>query len=192
LHGLAIQLKGAESDILRGERIQEKMKSNMQRALDRIDELSNLIFYLNRKLNLFIIDANTNQKIERKCTAKTLNTTITKSAASSISPRQNISKQPQSFINQRTQSFTSSSAVATPSALANKVKTKLTIANSQPSSAGSLNSNNGSDDKIPLSKKLKIPNVEPRLVSFILDEIIDSGQNVKFADIGEVITSKSF
>ena len=36
----------------------------------------------------------------------------------------------------------------------------------------------------PISKKLKIPNVEDKLVSFILDEIIDSGPSVKFNDIG--------
>ena len=38
--------------------------------------------------------------------------------------------------------------------------------------------------KDPVSKKLKIPNVEDKLVSFILDEIIDSGPSVKFNDIG--------
>jgi spastin len=39
------------------------------------------------------------------------------------------------------------------------------------------------NEKIPLSKKLKIPNVEEKLVSFILDEIVDHGQNVKFSNV---------
>jgi hypothetical protein len=42
-----------------------------------------------------------------------------------------------------------------------------------------INNNNFS-----ISKKLKIPNVEERLVSFILDEIVDKAQNIKFSDIG--------
>lgn len=40
---------------------------------------------------------------------------------------------------------------------------------------------------LSLSKKLKIPNVEERLVSVILDEIVDHGQNIKFSDIGEFL-----
>jgi len=35
------------------------------------------------------------------------------------------------------------------------------------------------------SKKLKIPNLDDKLVEFILDEIVDSGQTVKFSDIGK-------
>jgi hypothetical protein len=37
------------------------------------------------------------------------------------------------------------------------------------------------------NKKLKIPNVEDKLVSFILDEIIDNGPSVKFNDIGSSV-----
>jgi spastin len=36
---------------------------------------------------------------------------------------------------------------------------------------------------VPVSKKLKIPNVDEKLISVILDEIVDQGQNVKFSDI---------
>ena len=38
--------------------------------------------------------------------------------------------------------------------------------------------------KVPITKKLKIPNVEERLVNFIIDEIVDVGQSVKFSDVG--------
>lgn len=37
--------------------------------------------------------------------------------------------------------------------------------------------------KVPLNKKLKIPNIEEKLIEFIMDEIVDHGQNVKFSDI---------
>ena len=46
--------------------------------------------------------------------------------------------------------------------------------------------NNNNNNNLTSSKKLKIPNVEDKLVSFILDEIIDNGQNIKFADIGNL------
>ena len=39
------------------------------------------------------------------------------------------------------------------------------------------------EKKVSISKKLKIPNVDDRLVEFILDEIVDSGQTTKFSDI---------
>lgn len=38
-------------------------------------------------------------------------------------------------------------------------------------------------ERVPVSKKLKIPNVDEKLISVILDEIVDQGQNVKFSDI---------
>ena len=41
------------------------------------------------------------------------------------------------------------------------------------------------------NKKLRIPNVEDKLVSFILDEIIDNGPSVKFNDIGSSVFSNS-
>jgi hypothetical protein len=41
--------------------------------------------------------------------------------------------------------------------------------------------------KVPITKKLKIPNVEERLVNFIIDEIVDVGQSVKFCDVGQLI-----
>jgi spastin len=34
-----------------------------------------------------------------------------------------------------------------------------------------------------VSKKLKIPNVDEKLIAVILDEIVDHGQNVKFSDV---------
>ncbi len=42
-----------------------------------------------------------------------------------------------------------------------------------------------STSKTSISKKLKIPNVDDKLVEFILDEIVDSGQTVKFDDVGK-------
>lgn len=68
-------------------------------------------------------------------------------------------------------------------------------ASSNLSSAASSNTNNKkstnrtsvppvSNEKIPITKKLKIPNIEERLVNFILDEIIDTSQGIQFSDIG--------
>jgi hypothetical protein len=50
--------------------------------------------------------------------------------------------------------------------------------------ASNANASSTPNSKVSLSKKLKIPNVEEKLVQFIMDEIVDHGQNVKFSDIG--------
>lgn len=66
--------------------------------------------------------------------------------------------------------------VKKPSAAVNRNSTNT----SNPNAANSSTPNS----KVSLSKKLKIPNVEEKLVEFIMDEIVDHGQNVKFSDIG--------
>ena len=66
--------------------------------------------------------------------------------------------------------------------------------NTRPNSAGATRGAHGAtakalpvnpSPKVGIGKKLKIPNVEDKLVEFILDEIVDSGQHVKFSDIGK-------
>lgn len=39
---------------------------------------------------------------------------------------------------------------------------------------------------------LKLPNVEPKLVSYILDEVIENRPHVKFDDIGKPIMKRFF
>ena len=53
-----------------------------------------------------------------------------------------------------------------------------------PASTSTAPASGKSQQQQSICKKLKIPNVEERLVQFILDEIVDNGQSVvKFADI---------
>ncbi len=44
--------------------------------------------------------------------------------------------------------------------------------------------NSNSNKSAQKDQSIKIPNVDDSLVSFILDEIVDNGQKVKFSDIG--------
>ena len=67
-------------------------------------------------------------------------------------------------------------------------------ANNRPAAQGATastskanTSSTPTNNKLSLSKKLKIPNVEDKLVQFIMDEIVDHGQNVKFSDIGNYL-----
>ena len=74
--------------------------------------------------------------------------------------------------------------VKKPSATLNRNSTNTSNANAANSSTP--------NSKVSLSKKLKIPNVEEKLVEFIMDEIVDHGQNVKFSDIGHSFFFFSF
>jgi hypothetical protein len=67
---------------------------------------------------------------------------------------------------------------------------KNSAINNNRNSASNANAASTPNAKVSLSKKLKIPNVEEKLVQFIMDEIVDHGQNVKFSDIGKVIRKK--
>ena len=60
------------------------------------------------------------------------------------------------------------------------------INNSNAIKNNNISGSNITAKDISLSKKLKIPNVEERLVSFILDEIVDQVQKTKFSDIGNI------
>jgi len=54
---------------------------------------------------------------------------------------------------------------------------------SQASTKPSTTNKPVTNQKISISKKLKIPNVDDRLVEFILDEIVESGQNTTFNQV---------
>ena len=57
-----------------------------------------------------------------------------------------------------------------------------TVVNKKPTASASATAS-ASGSKTSIGKKLKIPNVDERLVEFIMDEIVDSGHTVQFDHI---------
>lgn len=53
----------------------------------------------------------------------------------------------------------------------------------RPSTSSQASNKPVANQKVSISKKLKIPNVDDRLVEFILDEIVESGQNTTFNQV---------
>jgi hypothetical protein len=121
----------------------------------------------------------------------TIETPISSSGASATSNRKTVqpsstrkivtnSSRPNSAISGHAQSSTSTNRPIT----SNKI-TKPTTNNLRNSTTAATGVTQQA--KVPITKKLKIPNVEERLVNFIIDEIVDVGQSVKFSDVGQLI-----
>ena len=164
LHGLNIKLKGESQE--RSKHIQDKMESNLRMALERVEELSEskskskfkLLFYypLTILYNLIVF-------ILRLFLIH----------LGRASPRlQMLKKKIEATRLERIKSLDSS--------IKRTTTTKPII---RPSTSSQASNKPVANQKVSISKKLKIPNVDDRLVEFILDEIVESGQNTTFNQV---------
>jgi spastin len=184
LLGLSIQLaKGEEMN--RGVRIQDKMESNLQMAIDRCDNLN----HKSPRLDSIKHRANTVCFKRQTVTESRANDLVNQLAGKLFTlggDKETSSKPKSSKPIQRpvvnTNNVVYNKPRPTSSGLrGNQASAGATAAPTKkqpPSASAKTNSNT-----IPLSKILKIPNVEEKLVTFILDEIVDSGENIRFSDI---------
>lgn len=188
----------------RGASIQEKMESNLMMAIERVDELEKLN---NTQVSRFNA---VRQQIEKtrkqRSTAGAAGTSNNSKNNYNYNPITTTSaaaanaKKATKDLENKLSSLTFRSATQQPSATSrpnsgpstniinrniNNVKKPSAAVNRNSTNTSNPNAANSStpNSKVSLSKKLKIPNVEEKLVEFIMDEIVDHGQNVKFSDI---------
>jgi hypothetical protein len=197
LLGLNIKLEG--EGVERGARVQEKMESNLKMALQRVEELSKYFETrvtnpksINKEFPILISDHKSPELDMAKKRAQTTNTvnkpTMNRSSDSANPLKNN------DYTAIKTGIKKADSANVRPSS---SYQTSSRPSSSNFSSDSSSNKNSKkttnrlstppvSNEKIPITKKLKIPNIEERLVNFILDEIIDTSQGIQFSDIGDL------
>lgn len=191
LMGLSIKLKG--DSIERGIHIQDKMESNLNMAFERVEELNHeSLRYdsLKKKIEKIRIERMKYlEKSEKK--AKNSESLTNQSGAYSRLSGEPNNKKPLRVSQFKPSSNTSTSKqslVRPPSSVnqtVNRPASRPTSNDytSKPTSNQPTTNAPKNGPKITISKKLKIPNVDDRLVEFILDEIVDSGQSIKFDEV---------
>jgi spastin len=168
LQGLSIQLAN-DDEMERNSRIQDKMEGNLQNAVDRCDFLKHKSSRFDSiKERIATVLSKRHTKTEPQPPA----TTTTPKTASKVNQRSMIPN------NNNNNNVVYNKPRPTSSGLRGNHTFAAATAVTKKPLTPSYHANN-----VQLSKKLKIPNVEEKLVSFILDEIVDSGQNIRFVDI---------
>lgn len=186
LLGLSITIKGDSTE--RGCHIQDKMESNLNMALDRVEELKQASPRM-QQLKDKIERVRQERLKSLKPSSKAVDTPKSIPANTKSVRRVEASNNPSV---PRT-SASSNIIPKQPTARPTSTGARLPAASSRPSSTSiakkpSATSNAkqpaaAANSKTSISKKLKIPNVDDRLVEFILDEIVDSGHTVQFDNI---------
>lgn len=201
LLGLNIKLNAECQE--RSRHIQEKMESNLHMALERIEELSELSnpttsnhkllypFLIVYKFIMFVLSFFIRFLFKGRASPrlqllkKKIEDTRQERIKSSNDFKKTINKS-------TTSSATTSSGSSSSKKLYVQPKNKITIKNNnstRPASSIIPKASSSNDQKMSLGKKLKIPNVDDRLVEFILDEIVESGQKTRFSDIGTYLNN---
>lgn len=185
LLGLTIKLDGEEAQ--RGCRMQEKMESNLNMALERVEFLNHSSPRLDQ-----IKENYEKTKLQRQLSRQSstdqatanrlINEVADKLKAFSYAPAATNNKVPPPKTTAQVKRPTSARlSSATGNSRPSTSKKSTPVANK--SAATTSNPVNPATEKMSIGKKLKIPNVEEKLVNFILDEIVDVGQSVKFSDV---------
>lgn len=171
LKGLSIRLKG--QSVERGIHIQDKMESNLNMAMSRVQELNNgspRMDLLRKKIE--------KTRVERM---KSLNSDSVVDTSGDLKDASVRIKPSTSKINQTSARPSSNSRTSNAKPAATRpVSNNITHKKVQPTAGKQPTANN---PKVSVGKKLKIPNIDDRLIEFILDEIVDSGQSVEFDHI---------
>lgn len=188
LLGLSITIKGDSRE--RGCHIQDKMESNLNMALDRVEELkqaSPRMQHLKDKIERVRQERLKSLKPSSKAvdTPKSIPTSnsvrrVEVSNDSTSGPRTSAS----SHIKPK-QPTTRPTATGTRGCPPSTSRPSSTTIAKKPSATSNANRQQptATNSKTSIGKKLKIPNVDDRLIEFILDEIVDSGHTVQFDHI---------
>lgn len=185
LRGLNVQLIG--SSVERGMRIQEKMESNLAMALERVEALSNAsprLESLKKKIERTRVErmkSLNESSREKRVDIDCLDSNPAEFGQTSRSLRSNSGSKDNSRAKNSVSSLKPSVRPNVP--VSSKAIVRPASTNLTAKKVGQPSTTTPAGPKISIGKKLKIPNVDDKLIEFILDEIVDSGQTVKFSDI---------